>query len=705
MRRSAHRVDATARKAKPMTPKFIVLVGLVASVAILIASIALYVKNRRRSARGLGLRPWHKLCVWIFVSIFVFEFTQVKSGLSASDSPLLESLFSTVQMFLLEKDIGLDAHTVHELLGDLAQLYITYNASLFLLAPLTTVSAALVLFSKYASLPLLWIQSHRREVFLFSNLTEDSFELATSVAAQDGGYVVAFADVDSCEDEELVLQAREARFLCLSQSIPTLLSWCSKRARLHVVLSSSDEVSNLHGTLKLTSIIVKRNALGQKITIHAASDSNGIDNFVDAASQMAADSKANVQIRRINKTADLVRHMLSSNPLFLPGLPTNDSSALYAQGNRRIVIIGHNNLCYEFLKGALWCGRAKGLTMSIELIDASAQTLSQQLAFDCPELHHLAGTEYDVGFYNIEPLSEQLARHLSKRALDITYVLVSLDDDLEGIRVAKRVREILEQERIDSPGTTPQPLVFVRVEDTLLAATLAKAQAPKGQSYGLTAVGSRESLLSYGNVFYPSLEMWARNLNRAYWGYFDLPEGQERTDLDAMASAAYEKLEYNRTSSMASAIFLKYDLYSFCQTIAWGECSALPPQDLPSAKDWQLPLDDPAFSKVIDAYNAYVQKGDCEWLQRLEHERWNAYVRTLGFRQASEDEYRAFYPRTKCDQDQLARLHICLVPYDELDQVDAMVERVEGKRKAKGFKEVDKAVIENLANIVRTKDA
>ena len=199
--------------------------------------------------------------------------------------------------------------------------------------------------------------------------------------------------------------------------------------------------------------------------------------------------------------------------------------------------------------------------------------------------------------------------------------------------------------------------------------------------------------------------MWARNLNRAYWGYFDLPVGQERANLDAMASAAYEKLEYNRTSSMASAIFLKYDLYSFCQMVANKECFAMPVEDLPTAKDWQLPLDDPAFSKVIDAYAAYVQKGSCEWLQRLEHERWNAYVRTLGFRQASENEYRAFYPRTKCDQDQLARLHICLVPYDELDQVDAMVERVEGKPKAKGFKEVDKAVIENLANIVRTKDA
>ena len=166
----------------------------------------------------------------------------------------------------------------------------------------------------------------------------------------------------------------------------------------------------------------------------------------------------------------------------------------------------------------------------------------------------------------------------------------------------------------------------------------------------------------------------------------------------------YEKIEYNRTSSMASAIFLKYELYSFCQMIAQGECTKLAPAKLPSAELWGEPLDDPEFKEVIDAYALYVQNNDTEWLQRLEHERWNGYIRTLGFRRASEEEFRAFYPHTKKDQDQLARLHICLVPYDELDEVDAVYERVTGDPPSPKYKDVDKAVITHLPNIIRSKN-
>lgn len=681
----------------------ILIAGFVVSAAMLAVSVALYIWTKRCRLSGAGLSPWHRLCVCVFASVYVFELSQVLGELVVADSPLLQTLFSAVQMFLLEKDIDLDTDAIRMALGELAQPYITYNALLYLLAPLTTLSAALVLFSKYVSLPLLRLQSRRREVFLFSDLTEDSLELATSVASHDATFVVAFADVDSCEDEELVLQAREARFLCLSESISTLLSWCSRRATLHVVLSSGNEVSNLHNTLAVVSMLAEHASADQNITIHAVSDTTAIDNYVDAASEIAVRSNANIRIRRINKTADLVRQLLLSNPLFLPGLPTDDSRDLYEGRQRHVIIVGHDDLCYEFLKGALWCGRAKGLAMRIELIDESAQELERRLAFECPELHALAGTEYDLRFFDLDPMSDGLLRHLGQCAASVSYVLLSLDDELVGIHVAKRVRETLERERIALGISSPSvPLVAVRVADTLLAQTLAKAQVPKGQSYGLVAVGSRESLLSYKSVFHPTLETWARNLNRAYWGYFDLPVGEEREALGVAADEAYERLEYNRNSSMASAIFLKYDLYSFCRTIASGECELLSTEDLPDAQDWQLSLDDAAFGKVVDAYEAYVREGNTDWLQRLEHERWNGYVRTLGFCRASEDEYRAFFPRTHNDQDQLARLHICLVSYDDLDRVDAMVERVEGSPRAKGFKDVDKAVIGHLPQIVRS---
>ncbi len=77
-------------------------------------------------------------------------------------------------------------------------------------------------------------------------------------------------------------------------------------------------------------------------------------------------------------------------------------------------------------------------------------------------------------------------------------------------------------------------------------------------------------------------------------------------------------------------------------------------------------------------------------------------VRTLGFECASEEAYRSFYPMTGKDQDQLARLHVCLVPYDDLGRVDEMVQRVEGAPRSMSFKDVGKVFISHLAEIVRT---
>lgn len=688
-----------------MSSATILLFGFVASLALLGCGTLTCVVRRRRDRRYDNVRTWHVLCAFIFVSIYVFVICQEASGLAPSDTPILGSLFSTIQMFVLEKDIEVDGEVVRSLLPALAQPYLAYNAFLYLLAPLTTVGAALALMLRYAVLPLLWIRSRSRQTFLFSQLTYDSLELANSVADAVRSHVAAFADVDTCEDEELVAQARNDGHMLLSQNVCRLLRWCHRGTQLHVLFSSCKEVRNLGDALIVSKELSKKTAHPSRVTLHVFSGDSAAQSFADSAAALARKGTGDVRLRRLNRTQATVYRMLSEHPLFLPGAIEDGGNAgvsPYGSGHRHVLILGHDELSFEFLKAVLWCGRAPHLQFTIEVIDEDADLLLQRLAFECPEIHRLLGTEYHAVFRSAAPDSEDMLRALRLAAPRVTYTFVSLANDLQSIRVAKRAREIFEQERVRSGGLrTARPLLLTHVENPELAHTLVDVKAPKGQSYGLVAVGQRDELFSYATNFNPSLDVWARNLNRAYWGCYDMPVGDKRNELVATADLSYEMKEYNRSSSMASALFLKTDLFSFCQKAAEGGVDALNPTELPSMQEWCLPLSHSSFKKVLDAYDTFVNAHDVDWLQRIEHERWNAYMRSMGYKAADEDEYRAFFPATGRDQDQLARLHVCLVPYDELEQVDAMVERVEGSRRVMAFKDVDNVVIRHLATIVR----
>ncbi len=682
-----------------MSQELTLCVGLILSLALLASGVIAFMA-RRKSRQVQGLKAWHVLCIFIFCAIFAFELSQACAGLSSTRTPLLGSLFSTIQMFLLERDIDIDESAVLGLLKSVGYPYLTYNAFLHLLAPLTTIGAALLLLSQYASLPLLWLSSRSKEVFLFSSLTSDSIVLANSVKRGVERCVVAFADVDSCEDEDLRAEARNERHLCLSQDVIGLVRWCNKRSPIRVVLCSTNETDNLHDTLMLSKALSNTKMVRRQISLHAMSEATSATSFVDSATAIAQKVGAGVQVRRINQTAALVQDLLMRYPLFLPGVLTASGDELYKNANRRLIILGSDELCYEFLKAALWCGRAHGIVFGISVYDKGAHRLARRIAYECPETHRLIGTEYDVSFADVPEQSSELLEAVASEAAHASYVLVSQADDLKSVGLARRVREVLEQARVRQKVRGAHPLMLAHVRDSQLASTLAQAQVPKGQSYDLQAVGSMDSLLSYENIFRPTLEAWGQSLNRAYWGYFDMQPGAERDEIGTLADASYEASEYNRTSSMASAIFLKYDLYSFCRIVAQGRCSYITKEQLPSSADWQLPLSDPVFQDVIAAYSSYTKNEDCTWLQRLEHDRWNAYVRTLGFECATEGDYRSFFPSTGRDQDQLARLHVCLVPFDELDEVDAMVERVEGTPRAVSFKDVDKVVIGHLSDVI-----
>ena len=719
------------------------VVGFAVSILLALAAvfIGLQRKGRTKGIWRLFTNPLYLATIIIIALAYILALSQ---GIALLDVPLsfasvlrclIDSIRETFQIISLDGAVKIAPDDLFGLGWNqaIAWLYLVYQSAVFVLAPLTTFgSVAFLLFTLLAG-PMLRFFSMNRDTYVLSEINSSALNLAKSIMerkkTKGEKCAIAFAEVDQA-DEALVAEARELGIICSDKSIDELAASCSPKKQRCFVFCSENEAKNLRAALKLTEeltreasgLIAKGKALGSIPEVLVFSNSSLSDGFVDAAVKRAqvtdpetGKSVPAVRFQRIDYVQNTINQVLMEMPLFLNTQPREkdtDAGAtrLYSANRRRILIIGSGNMGYAFLRSAIWSTQTNVSQARIDVVDVKADKASERLALECPEISKMIGKlaaddahgeAYDIEFHTMDIYAAAFDAFMRDYGKDITYVFVALGDDLQSAKAARRVRELLERSRVACGGdeTSIPPIVAV-IDDALVAASVADAVSPKNQSYAITPVGITESLFSYQNVFQPRLDRWARNLNAAYWGYFDQDEAEKENTL-AGANAGFDALEYNRVSSRASAIFLKYHLFEFCRGVSQGKLSGTEPFGLPSSLDWTKPLDDPRFEDVLKAYTAYVNSGvSREPMQELEHRRWNAFMRTLGYECCSEAELRTINEGAdkKKNLDHLARLHICLVPFDKLEEVDRMFESISGKNPR--YKLCDDVIIKHLEDIV-----
>jgi len=120
-------------------------------------------------------------------------------------------------------------------------------------------------------------------------------------------------------------------------------------------------------------------------------------------------------------------------------------------------------------------------------------------------------------------------------------------------------------------------------------------------------------------------------------------------------------------------------------------------------KLFQCGITERAPALQAEAFRAFLEDPEnaeeVEAFARWEHKRWSAFIRSTGWRKASLHDMEE-YIRDGCGRHQhyLARLHPCLVSYDELPEVDKAVQRLLGKKR--DFQENDRAMIRSIPDIL-----
>lgn len=724
--------------------------GWIISIASIASSVAVRTSKRfSKWVANIPLSTWSFTTIVLALGTYFLILSQQLGGIVEPKLgvPVVDSIVRTIRCFSADDDVELVGEVVRSYFAPgIERAYLFTNSLAHLAAPVDTLMGIFILVTKFFSTPLLRARARSNDTYVFSRLNAQSLRMAQNITShykstssnqESENCLVAFAKTADMESDGMYREAITHGMICLDQPASAVSRFLgdSDTRRIYV-FSDDSELANIEEGTRFVREYVEhdkhKGSHDRKSTpeVHILSTTPVSESFVDAATADAIVPWANsrkpiVSVRRADWARNTIETLLWRVPLFLTTHPSKDETedeirSLYQLDRRRVVIVGGGTIGYEFLKAALWCAQLGDIHFTFDVIDLRASSIRQRLAYDAPEISRLnepgGDSEYDINFIGVDALTGAYLDHLREHRDSVTYVLIALGNDLANVRVARRTREVLEQSRYLGDANnvrSAQPLVAAIVSDDALACSVEGMKTGNGISYDIVTVGSYERIFSFANMFRFELDRLGRNVNRAYWGCYDSSLAPEDLKgLRASADAEYERLEYNRRSSRASAIHLKYDLYAYIR-----RAQRLETEPAVSGLVWQMDFFDEhdgkptPLAEVAARYDRFVLETvegetslptvDLEWMSRIEHDRWDAYMRTEGYEVADETAFRSFMPHTHENQNRLAKQHVCLVPFDELDEVSAFVYPCTNRNRDLDYKRADDNIVQHVSDIVR----
>ena len=452
-------------------------------------------------------------------------------------------------------------------------------------------------FQKYAL-------SRANDVYVISCLDETTMMFAKSIRAAKPNasvFICNFPKTASYNETKTQNEKKTYRLIDVNAKIlePDLFS---SDANIRFILMNPSEEKNLSDALRLIEQF-RGKKYAEIYTFCASVESECILDTIDKG-QTTVSGVRPIKVRRVNTIRNQVYEYLFNNSLF------ESVSIEYDEKIISVLIVGMGRFGAEILKAVLWCGQMDNYVLRVNVIDKDPD-IESEFYRQCPGIRQRGflprnGEDYyEISFHGgVEVHSEKFLDVLHGIP-NATWAFVNLGTESENIETAIRLRSVYSGIQIDE-GKEPNhsidkiqmPRIVVAVQNVQKAILLRNNALVnfKNQHYQIDALGSDAELFSYDNLFASKMEHLALTAH-LQWG-------------DA---ESFEKFEYYRRSSMASAIHKKY-------------------------RDALM--------------------NDADLKAALEHKRWNAYMR-------STEGYSFGIVR-----DDLARRHPLLVRYDNLSSVE-----------------------------------
>ena len=547
----------------------------------------------------------------LFIPIYVDALRETSCGIFET---VLSAIHNMIRLFIVDGEFEFVAQHLDSASGWVARCYSIIFAVLFVAAPLLTFSFVLSFF-KNASAYKTYFTHFWSEVYVFSALNEKSFHLAEDIKSKKPNKrMIIFTDVFEKQDEtyfELQDKAKKLGAIFFVKDVSTVkFGIHSRKKNINFFAISDDPSENITNALE----IIKKYRYRKNTNLYVFSTQVEAEMLLAKGyDDKTGEKQHEIQVRKVNDVRALVTRELYEN-----GYENVFCSAVEDENgikNIGAVVIGMGLHGTEMVKNLAWLGQMTGYRITIDAFDIDPLA-EEKFTSLCPELMKEG---YNGNFTVADEAQYKITVHsgvnVDSKSFDdalnalphATYVFVAMGEDEKNISVAIKLRTLFERSKI-------HPVIQSIVYDSERNAAMQGITNYKSQPYDIDFIGDIKTCYSEDVIIRADIEQVAKKRHMA-WGADEI---------------SFFKYDYNYKSSIASAIHRR--MKELCGIAG---------------------ITKPANERT-DAEKQAIRV--------LEHNRWNAYMRSEGYVYGGTPE-----PEGRND---LAKMHNCLVRFELLSPED-----------------------------------
>ena len=539
----------------------------------------------------------------------------------------------------------------------------------------------------YISMLAVW-----REKYYFSELNEASLSLAKSVCNASTGaktrpvivFTDAYIDNSKEKDSEMLLEAKSMGAICVRDDLTHIKK--SKFGSRRIFLVDETESGNLK---TLTNLANKNNSFFLKnAKVYLFTNDN---TYVQVERQVCDKLKSSYNfseqelptLEPIQSYRNLIYNLLVDIPLFDPLIGKEKKSD--GTQDLTVTILGTGHIGIEMFLAAYWFGQILDCNLKFNILSQETEeAFWNKIDYINPEIKHTtimndpilrvnkkgdyAPVYCNVNYVQCDVKSSAFVDCLTdysnkNNILGTDYFLVSIGSDEDNISVANTIKKYIGQHHI-STNSSRKTIVAYVVYDSELSKALNRTNLfcsfGKTADILMRAVGSRDEVYGERNVFLKEYEPLAKKVREAYLSAHGLeptPQQHKNNVID----------DYNRWADLSRGMHLKYKMFSMgvintslfdfksIENYKEAICSLL---------DKYIEIASPK-TEIRNMHDVNAPIALLHKMAWLEHRRWNAFTRVMGFRHTNDYDVYAVPGKSGSYKQMDIKLHPCLVECDQ----------------------------------------
>ena len=667
---------------------FFLLMSILVWLIPLIVFVFRWIKNyKSKQANIVSMESRLMLCslslvgaIWClrFATSYYEDTTLLSSGLSVAEM-FFDSLLHALQTMTMNEEcsefIVLGKTMIADIYGGkhlsfFESFYGIYASILDLLAPVTSAAALFSILT--AAFPKLKLKlSFLRKQYYFSELNERSIALARSIVNNKTKFlkhpVLIFTDVyvddENERSSEFYLIAKKLGAVCVKDDIAHLKIKTFKEKEIFLI--DENESDNIKHLSELSSEEFENTLKNTFIYIFYQDDSYAlIENKIktDMIEKHKYSTKPPV-ITRVKEYENLILDLLSKKPLIEPLLRNYKDGLPYPTGDKtdeyNLTIIGSGKIGLQMLLSSSWCGQFYGYKLNINVVsNESKKDFERNINNDYPEFIESSKTnshllrvfndsdvvnepyfnlrygEYDFNKISLSDVNcVSFADNDEKEfnIIDSDYFLIALGNDEANMLAAEKLKKKISniQYRLEKEKRKNRIVAFA-VYNQSFNETLRKRSFDNDYKIEIFPFAGIEETYSYQNITMVNKDPAAILVGNTYISQTFIEKTIEEK---RKYQTEQNKKIYDIMSSKSREIHFKYRMFS---AFLFNRNDAnLDENDEFTSKelyDFDNQTTIETYSNMVLSEEAKEKRDNIlQYLTWLEHRRWNAYMRSIGF--------------------------------------------------------------------------